>query len=167
MSACGMGVVGGVSLKLLTVKLSQSETALPSTGQGAAHTSPIQSSPDGSFQKGCVNESEGLVGEGEEPGESQSPHITLSSVLIHTGLLPIYTHTHRQKGHCALNTSPLTSESFSKCHLAPEWQRQQWQLSSKGHLRQAATVSLPKLRLNVFDTLSLDCNFLIRVTQLD
>lgn len=45
-------------------------------------------------------------------GSLPSPHCSL--VLICTGLLPIYTHALRQKGHCALNTntSSLTSESF-------------------------------------------------------
>lgn len=163
-SGCGGGG-GGVSLKLLTVKLSQSETVPPSTGQRAAHTSPIQSSPDGSFQKGCVNVSEGWVGEGEEPRGVSFPPTSLLPLCWYT--LDSNQYTHIQKGHCALNTntSSLTSESFSKCHLAPEWQRQQRQLSSKEHLRRAATVSLPKLRLNVFDALSLDCNLLIRVTQ--
>lgn len=81
----------------------------------------------------------------------------------HWTLTNIHTcSTHRQKGHCALNTdtSSLTSESFSKCHLGPEWQCQQWQLSSKEHLRLAAAVSLSKLILSVSDTPSLDCNFL-------
>lgn len=65
-----------------------------------------------------------------------------SLVLRHVGLLPTYTHSRGQKGQCALNTgaSSLTSESFSKCHLAPERQHQQWLLSSKERLRPGATV---------------------------
>ena len=83
-----------------------------------------------------------------------------SSMLIHAGLLPTYMQ--RQKGHCALNTgaTSLTSESLAKCHLAPERQRQQWDLSSKEHLRQAAPASLSKLINKVFDTSSLGSSFL-------
>lgn len=50
-SACGVGVVRGVSMKLLTVRLSQSETVLHKTGQHVAHTSPVQSSLVGSLQE--------------------------------------------------------------------------------------------------------------------
>lgn len=151
----------GVSTRLLTVKVSQSGTALPSTGQCAAQTSPVQSSLVGLIQKGCVNvkvwvrEKERLRVRNQ--GSLLPCHC--SSVLIHAGLLPTYTQ--RQKGHCSLDTnaSSLTSESkFSKCHLAPEWQRQQWELSSKEHLRQAAPVSLSKLMHKVFDTRSLGCS---------
>lgn len=57
-SACGVGVVvgGGVSIRLLTVKLPHSEPALPTAGS-------VRSG--GSILKGCVNTSEGWVGEGE------------------------------------------------------------------------------------------------------
>lgn len=57
-----------------------------------------------------------------------------SSVLRHAGILPTYTHAHGQKGQCALNAgaSSLTSEPFSKCHLAPEQQHQQWLLFQQG-----------------------------------
>lgn len=45
----------GVSMRLLTGKASQSGTALPSTGQRAAHSSPAQSSLADLIQKGCVD----------------------------------------------------------------------------------------------------------------
>lgn len=142
-----VGMWRGVSMRLLTVKGSQSGTALPSTGQCVAHSSPVQSSLVGLIQKGCVDV-KGWRGEKERSRVRNQGSLLpchCSSVLIHTGLLPTYTQ--RQKGHCALNTdaSSLTSESFSKCHLAPERQRQQWELSSKEHLRRAAPVSLSKL----------------------
>lgn len=67
-----------------------------------------------------------------------SPLAGCSLVQRRAGLSPTYT----QKGQCALNAgaSPLTSEPYSKCHLAPERQHQQWLLSSKEHLRPGATV---------------------------
>lgn len=83
----------GVSMRLLTVKLSQSGTALPSTGQCVAHSSPVQSSLVGLIQKGCVDV-KGVVGETERlrvrnQGSLLPCHC--SSVLIHTGFRPTYT----------------------------------------------------------------------------
>lgn len=65
-----------------------------------------------------------------------------SLALRHAGRFPMYTHSRGQKGQCGLDTgaSSLTSESFSKCHLAPERQHQQWLPSSKEHLRPGAPV---------------------------
>ena len=135
MSACG----GECPRRPLTVKVSQSGTALPSAGQRVAQSSLVQSSLVGLIQKsvcavdlvkGWAGEKERLGG-GDEPAESvllcADTHWTLTNI-----------HTRRQKGHCALNTdvSSLTSESFSKCHLAPERQSQQRELSSKEHLGQ-------------------------------
>lgn len=83
-----------------------------------------------------------------------TPSPECSLVLRHAGLLPTYTHAPGQKGQCALNTgaSSLTSGPFSKCHLAPERQHQQWLPSSKEHLRPGATV---KPTLNGLDNILL------------
>lgn len=50
----------GVSTRLLTVKVSQSGRALPSTGQCVAHSSPVQSSLVGLMQKGSADVRKGL-----------------------------------------------------------------------------------------------------------
>lgn len=96
----------------------------------------------------------GWTGEGEETGEHSLP------LLLGTGTLDSYQDTHiyrAKKVTPALNTSSLTS--FLKCHLAPEWQCQQWQLSRKEHLRRAATVSPSKLMLEACDSLSQEYDF--------
>lgn len=70
-------------MRLLTAKLSLSETALPSAGQCVAHSSPVQSSLVGLIQKGWVDV-KGWVGEKERLRVRLPSHC--SSVLIHTGL---------------------------------------------------------------------------------
>lgn len=88
----------GVSTRLLTVKVSQSGTALPSTGQCAAQTSPVQSSLVGLIQKGCVNVKvwvrEKRKVEGEEPGESPPLSLLLCADTRWT-LTNIHTETKR------------------------------------------------------------------------
>lgn len=89
----------GVSMRLLTVKVSQRCTALPSTGQFVAHSSPVQSSLVGLIQKGCVDV-KGWVGEKERLSLRNRGYLRASSPVTaalcwHT--LDSYQHTHRDK----------------------------------------------------------------------
>lgn len=147
MSACGVGVVGGGG-----VSPSCWQT-VPKWGGPAQHGStccPYQSSVAGEFLGWCASVSERWAGEGTNLGSlpsvrrSRGPIHTDKKVTVHS------TPTHLL----------LTSESFLKCHLAPEQQLQHSRLYSKEHLRQAAAVSLSEWMQN-----ALDCNVL-PVTQL-
>lgn len=85
-SGCGGG--GGVSIRLLTVKLPHSEPALPTAGS-------VRSG--GSILKGCVNTSEGWVGEGMW---GVSPHPQLLSADTHWTLTNIHTCTRTKRSLC-------------------------------------------------------------------
>lgn len=89
----------GVSLKLLTVKVSQSGTALPRTGQRVAQSPAacsVQLRKSVETHKGAwLMKTKGL----RARKGKRLTHSHCSSALMHTGSPP--TSTQRQKGHCA------------------------------------------------------------------
>jgi len=132
----------GVSVKLLTVKQSQSERTLPSTGQHVAHSSLVHSSRVGVIQKGCVwMWRAGLM---KKKGWGWGTGLLLLCADTHWTHTNIHRERVREKGH-PLSTFFFYVRIVFRMSLGSREAESAMRSSSKEHLRQAAPVSLSEL----------------------